>query len=86
MRSIFGSAEFRYISCGSCMWFLADEISPSTLRGVSFLSSMPSRLMADLTTLLLIALVVDDEVACVALSPLTCRASMSRRNMRTQKE
>ena len=61
MRSILGSAEFRYISCGSCMWFLAELMRPSTLRGVSFLSSSPRRLMADLT-MLLVALVVDDEV------------------------
>ncbi len=41
--SLVGSVEARKYSCGSIMWFFAQEIVQSTTRGLSCLSSRPMR-------------------------------------------
>ena len=50
------------------MWFLACEISPSTLRGVSFFVVDAETLDGRLHHLLLIALVVDDKILGITLA------------------
>ncbi len=53
MCAIFSSIGFvlaRKYSCGSIMWFFAQEIRPSATRGFRLLSSIASRFSACFTT------------------------------------
>ena len=67
------------------MWFLAQEMRLSTVRGVSCLVSRPMRRMICFT---MAAWSFSSKIAKerVRPSPLTFSASMSRRRMRTQSE
>ena len=66
------------------MWFLAQEMRPRTVRGVSCLVSRPMRLMICLT---MPCWSFSSKMAKARVRPFspTLSASMSRRRMRTQK-